>query len=60
MMDTDGDGSITQEEFLRAAKECLAAQKAAAQQNAELNDALRTVQRLLKNDQVQHAQHGVS
>ncbi len=52
MLDANGDGKISQQEFLEAAKSCLVAERAAAARANEHSDALRAVQRALQGDQV--------
>jgi hypothetical protein len=52
MMDTNGDGSITQQEFLSAARECLDAEKAAAARQRELTDTLNHIAAFLRKEQV--------
>jgi calmodulin len=52
MMDTNGDGHITQQEFLSAARDCLEAEKAAAARQRELTDTLNHIAAFLRKEQV--------
>lgn len=52
MVDANGNGSVTQSEFLSAARECLEAEKAASAHANELHDCLNAVARFLRTNQV--------
>lgn len=53
MVDANGDGSITEQEFLSAAKECMVAERAAKERNnAEVLDVLRRMSSFLTTNPV--------